>query len=229
MSDLYQFYNVTNSAVRKLVSGGVAYTMTLPFQPDYIRWVNYTKYGTDGSNAAAEWFRGMPAGDALVSVVMENDGGSDRQCFDLETTNGFTQSNTGPGFTDEHVTITGITTASPGVVTAASHGLSNDDRLIITKLTGDIGDELNNQRYVAKNVTTNTFELYDIFGDAVNVASTYAASGGQINKEVAEAGVENAALVYRVILGTAVMGADGDQLYVYACQVNDYEDLGDIG
>lgn len=229
MSNLYQFSNVTNSAVRKLVSGGVAYTMELPFHPDYIMWCNYTKYGTDTNNAQAFWFRGMPAGDALVGVCMQNDGASDQYSFKLETTNGFTEADSGPGFTDEHVTITGITTADPGVVTAAAHGLSNDDRLIITKLTGNIGKELNNSVYVAKNVTTNTFELYDVNGNSVSVAGTYAASGGQVNKIPARGGIENAGVTYQVTLGTAVMGADGDQLYVFAAQVNDYLDLGDIG
>lgn len=78
------------------------------------------------------------------------------------------------------VTITGATADEPVVITAASHGLGNGDRI---KIIGVVGmTQLNGNFYIVKNVTTNTFELTDedneeeIDGDSY---TTYV-SGGQI-------------------------------------------------
>lgn len=216
---------VTNTYAGYFESDGGAYDLLLPWQADKLEIFNYTKWETNSQNLKSIWFRDMPAGDALIlnrgTTTIEST---------LETTNGVTVNNTAAGFTDEHVTITGISTAEPGVVTAASHGLSNNDRLFITKLSGDIGEELNNKQYVAKNVTTNTFELYDIQGNAINVVSTYSGSGGQVNKIVAQgnANTENSPAVYKLTLGTGVVGNDSDVMYFVAYKFNSYLNLGDI-
>lgn len=55
------------------------------------------------------------------------------------------------------VTITGITNANPGVVTAASHGLSNGDKITIQGVDGMT--EVNGVEFTVANQTTNTFEL----------------------------------------------------------------------
>lgn len=54
-------------------------------------------------------------------------------------------------------TITGITKANPAVVTAASHGFSNEDYVFISGVHGML--EVNGRSFVAAAVTTNTFEL----------------------------------------------------------------------
>lgn len=54
--------------------------------------------------------------------------------------------------------ITGATTAQPVVITDASHGLSNGDRIYIDSVGGM--EELNDNYYWVGNVTANTFELY---------------------------------------------------------------------
>ena len=57
------------------------------------------------------------------------------------------------------VDISGVTQASPGVVTATAHGLSNGDRVYITEVVGMT--ELNGESFVVANATTDTFELTD--------------------------------------------------------------------
>ncbi len=81
-------------------------------------------------------------------------------------------------------TITGITQANPAVVTSASHGFSNGDKVYIISTSGM--DEVNNRWFTVANVATNTFELsgvdsssYDAYtsggtaGEIVELATTY--------------------------------------------------------
>lgn len=74
-------------------------------------------------------------------------------------------------------TITGITQANPGVVTSTGHGFSNDDRVILSGISGMT--ELNNRQVLVKNVTSDTFELYDGNGDAIDTSAytAYTADG----------------------------------------------------
>lgn len=73
-------------------------------------------------------------------------------------------------------TISAITRASPGVVTAASHGFSNDEVVFIQSVAGMI--QVNGKYFMVKNKTTNTFELADIDGAAVNTSGYTAYSSG---------------------------------------------------
>ena len=214
---------VTNTYAGYLQSAGVAYNLILPWQADKLEWYNYTKFGTNSNNLQGVWFRDMPAGDALIIAR-----GTTDLTSTLETTNGVTISNLPGGFTDQHKTVTGITTATPGVVTVASHGLTTGDRVIFTKLTGNIGNELNYNTYVVDVLTANTFALYDIYGLPVPVVSTYSASGGQITLTGPSLGVVDAPPTYRLTLGTAVMGNDNDVIYFAAYKFNAYFNLGDV-
>jgi hypothetical protein len=214
---------VTNTYGGYLISAGAAYDLVLPWQADKLEWFNYTKFATNDNNCQGVWFRDFPAGDALIIAR-----GTTTLTSTLEATNGVTIANTAGGFTDQHVTITGITTATPGVVTAASHGLSDGDRVVITKLTGNIGDELNYRTFVVVVASANTFALYDIYGLPITVASTYSASGGQITKTGPELGIIDAAPSYILTLGTAVMANDNDKIYFVATKFNAYFNLGDV-
>lgn len=74
------------------------------------------------------------------------------------------------------VNISGITKASPGVITATAHGLSNGDRVIVSGVSGMT--EVNNRQFVVANKTTDTFQLS---GVDTGSYTTYA-SGGTVSK-----------------------------------------------
>jgi len=69
-------------------------------------------------------------------------------------------------------TITAITKADPGVVTAASHGFDNGDTIQITGVVGMT--QVNGNRYKVANKTTDTFELLNT--DTTDF-STYTSAG----------------------------------------------------
>lgn len=81
-------------------------------------------------------------------------------------------------------TITGITQADPAVVTANSHGYSNDDEVFIFDVLGMT--EVNGKSFIIKNVTANTFELQD--QDEVDIDSTLfnAYTSGGIAQKILE-------------------------------------------
>jgi hypothetical protein len=94
----------------------------------------------------------------------------------------FSSQGDGTGDTDASlagVTITGATTASPVVCTAASHGYLSGDWLWIDGATGTT--EINGLREVVK-INANTFSLLDEAGDAVNSAGTF---GGTVDSHQA--------------------------------------------
>jgi hypothetical protein len=80
--------------------------------------------------------------------------------------------------TEATKSITGATAANPVVITAASHGYSNGDRVYITGVTGMT--EINNREFTVANVTTNTFELSGVDGSGFSAF----VSGGTVGKIV---------------------------------------------
>ena len=74
-------------------------------------------------------------------------------------------------------TISGLTKANPGVVTATSHGFSNGDLVFISSVGGMT--EVNNKYFKVANKGTNTFELQDVDGNNVNTSgfTTYTSGG----------------------------------------------------
>lgn len=80
--------------------------------------------------------------------------------------------------TEATVNITGATQANPVVITAASHGFSNGDRVIINSVVGMT--QLNNKEFTVANQTTNTFELSGIDGTGFDAYT----SGGTVAKIV---------------------------------------------
>lgn len=220
---LREFGQVTDTYAGYFISDGGAYNLQTPWQADKLEIYNYTKFGTDSQNLQSVWFRDFPDGDALII-----NRGTTTLTSTLETTNGVTIANSSGGFTDQHLTISGITTASPAVVTtSAAHGLSDNDRVVITKVAGAVGSEVNNQTFVVDVLSTTTFALYDTFGNAVTVAGTYS-SGGQVTKTGPSLGLVDSPVLYYLTLGTAVVGNDSDVMYFVASKFNRYVNLGDI-
>lgn len=232
-----EFSSVTNSYGGYLQSGGVAYNLTLPFFPDKFEWYNYTKFGTNTNNIQGVWYRDMPAGDALIVAR-----GTTDLTSTLETTNGITNASTTGGFYNEHLVITGITTATPGVVTTSTnHNLSDNDRVQLTKIIGTAAAQLNNNQYVVRVLSANTFALYDVYGIPVTVVGAYSSSGqvtkigpllGDPSQPVSPAYPHRAIIDYPptaiLTLGTAIMGADNDVIYFTAWQFNNYVNRGDV-
>ena len=104
---------------------------------------------------------------------------SDEQAYILEFGANYIRFFKDGGILTEATTaITGITQANPAVVTAASHGLSNGDRVFITSVAGM--SQVNNLEFTVANATTNTFELSSI--DSTNYDAY--TSGGAVGKIV---------------------------------------------
>jgi hypothetical protein len=74
-------------------------------------------------------------------------------------------------------TISAATNANPGVITDTAHGYSNGDWIFITGIVGMV--QLNNNYFIVQSVTTNTYTLTDLNGNAINT-TTFGAyvSGG---------------------------------------------------
>lgn len=227
---------VTNSYGGYLVSGGAAYNLTLPFFPDKFEWYNYTKFGTNTNNIQGVWFRDMPAGDALIVTR-----GTTDLTSTLEATNGITNASTAGGFYNEHLVISGITTASPGVVTTGTHSLSDFDRVVITKVIGTMAPEVNNKTFVVRVLSATTFALYDVYGLPVPIIGAYGSSGqvtkigpllGNPAEPVSPAVPHRAIIDYPptaiLTLGSAIMGANDDIIYFTAWQFNSYVNRGDV-
>lgn len=239
---LRELSSVTNSYGGYLQSGGVAYTLTLPFLPDRFDWFRYTGYGTAGTLGQGVWFRDFPAGDSLILRSIADNGSTGNTSLLLETTNGITNATTTGGFYDEHLVITGITTATPGVVTTSTnHYLSNNDRVVLTKIIGTAASQLNNNTYVVQVLSATTFALYDVYGVPITVVGSYSSSGqvtkvgpalGDPTQPISPAYPHSAIIDYpptaQLTLGTSIMGADNDVIYFTAWQFNNYVNRGDV-
>lgn len=79
--------------------------------------------------------------------------------------------------------ITGVTAASPAVVTySGSDTYANGDEVFITGIAGDMGTRLNNRnfRVASVNAAANTFALTDLAGNNVSTVGLTYTSGGTV-------------------------------------------------
>lgn len=125
-----------------------------------IGWTNWT---TDGDYESVATIVRSQVDEVWAVVRRDVDGVSKRY---IELTDSFED-----GTDDLHIfsdssltfsvplTITGITQASPAVVTSASHGLVAGDLVRLKDIKGMT--ELNGGKFTVANETTNTFELVD--------------------------------------------------------------------
>ena len=109
---------------------------------------------------------------------------SDSQSYLIECTPGYFRfyKDNGIIVDSREKTITGITAASPAVVTIKNHGLKNEDEVFINDIVGM--ETLNSKSFIVKNVTTDTFELYNDEDEAIDTTSLLYISGGRISKIV---------------------------------------------
>jgi hypothetical protein len=222
---LVQLSNVTNTFAGYITSAGAAYNLVTPWQADKLEWYNYTKFGTDTNNLEGVWFRDFPTGDALIV-----NRGTTTLTSTLETTNGVTVNNTPSQFVPEQQVITGVSTTAAGIpcvitVPSTAGWVSGSTRIIITKLAGAVGSILNNAEYVVNVLSGTTASLYTADGFPVNNLGTYT-SGGQATLEGPRLGIVNSQPVYRLTLGTSVMGNTSDVIYFNATKFNSYFNFG---
>jgi len=78
--------------------------------------------------------------------------------------------------------ITGATSADPVVITAVAHGFSDGDEVYISGVVGMT--EINARFFTITNSDANTFELVDLFGNAVDGSAYTAYSSGGTVKAV---------------------------------------------
>ena len=202
----------------RVQSAGVAYTLDIGFEPTRIEVINYTKWATDATKVLFRYYKGMAAGYALSELC--EDTSSNRA---IEATNGFTVLDT-TSFTANKAVVSGVSKANPGVVsTSTVHGFSAGDKVSFHDIGGMV--ELNNNRYEIGSVpTTQSFTLKDTDTSGF---TTFAA-GTAMNEVIDISKKIDASGSYRVTLGTTVMGADNDILYVVAYNDDIRSDLGDV-
>lgn len=155
-------------------------------EQDVVGWHRHT---TDGDIESVAVIPGTTESEVWWSVEREIDGSTLRYIEQLQPREWGVQRDaffvdSGLSFDGgAPVTITGITQANPGVVTAAAHGLSNGEQCRITDVVGMT--ELNNKVFSARNVTANTFKLYDSSNTSRwdTTALTAYTSGGELEQQ----------------------------------------------
>lgn len=200
-----------------LTSGGAAYTLEVGFLPDTIEVWNYTKWETDATKVKFYWHKDMT--DAYALSELCEDTSANRV---LETSNGFTPTDT-ISVTSNSATVTAITQAANGqVTTSAAHGFAVGDKVRFRQIGGMT--QLND--VLAKIVTVPTTTTFTI---DVNTSGYDAFAAGSLENKVFDISkTVDASGSYRVTLGSTVMGADGDLLFVECRQADNYSSLGDI-
>lgn len=216
------------------VSTTAAVTLKLGFVPDKVEITNYTK--TIAAPAAgvcfSQWFNNISAnGTALIDTYTAG-----APVRSLLATNGVTPVSLGAAYTSTVLTITNISSATPGVVTVSSIGtLVNGDTVTISNVEGTV--QLNTNRYIVGGISGSTFKLYDFFGNPINtsVMGAYvnnAANPGQVNIVTTPAvapvlnpttgqvitpgqpgGLEYDTGYAGVTLGTGVVGSNNDVIF----------------
>jgi len=198
-------------------AGATAYTLEVGFVPDTVEVWNYTKFETDGTKVKFYWHRDMTAGYALSEIC--DDTGTNRA---IETSNGFTPLET-VSIASNKATLNAFTQAVNGQgTTAAAHGFSVGDKIRLRDIGGMV--ELNDQLVKILTVpATTTFTI-----DLDTTGYTTFAAGSALNSVEDVSKVVTASGSYRVTLGTTIMGANDDILFVEARQADQYTNIGDV-
>ena len=227
-------FDDANIATFRIQSAGAAYNITLPFEADCIEWWNNTKYATNSNNLQGIWFPGLT--DAIGGALIVARGTTDLSST-LETTNGVTELSDGSGFDATTVLPTAINVTT-SVVTVAANTFTegqfvrgtNFRATPVANATGCYG--CNNRVFQIGAVTATTFELLEPYTTTIADLSAETAfantSTARFNLIGQDLGTVNAAPVYQYTLGSAVMGADNDVIFVRAMKANVYSNLGDV-
>jgi hypothetical protein len=102
--------------------------------------------------------------------------------------------------------ITNITTGSTTTVTVSNHGLSTGSAVILRGITGSFGDSINENVYLIKVLSANTFSLYnltypqDAYTSAINSQYVLVNENIAVNSSELTIGSLASAKVYRYIV-----------------------------
>lgn len=83
-------------------------------------------------------------------------------------------------------TITGLTNANPGVVTATAHGMANDTIVVVDSVGGMV--QVNGRAFVVANQATNSFELKGVDTSVTQGYSAYTSGGTATAQTMTEVG-----------------------------------------
>ncbi len=253
MSDL--FLGQTCTEAYKFISAGTAHTFRFNFQPDKVTFYNLSDWtGTAAGKPISVWFRDQTTtAHAFQQNVIDSAAGASFNFLDTAT-NGFTVANTAGGQSTSHATISGITQADPAVITHSAFSFQTNQIVRLTNL-GDCGavshgmDELNNNRYRIVVIDATHFSLKDVIsGEPIDSTAFVAyVSGGIITLETHVISLNNPQVTpysnanpyspnpyqydpisYQLLVGTAVMGTDGDNFLIEVIKYGQVTDLGDL-
>lgn len=255
MSDL--FLGQTCTEMYKFISAGTAHTFAFNFQPDKVVFNNLSAWkATAAGKPVSVWFRDQTtAAHAYQEQVIDSSAGASFNFLDTSA-DGFTVADLPGGQASAHATISGITQADPCVITHSAYSFQTNQIVRLTDL-GAIGpgiashgmDELNNNRYRIVVLSPTTFSLKDVItGEPIDSSAFVAyVSGGRIclethvivlnNPQVSPYSSSNPyepnpfkydPITYQLLVGTAVMGADGDVFNIEVYKFGQVIDLGDL-
>lgn len=88
--------------------------------------------------------------------------------------------NSGAYVLETAIALTAATAASPAVFTKNAHGLQNGDWVFTTLFAGGTWSTINGKYYIVAARTANTFQLTDLFGNALNTPTLGTWSAGSV-------------------------------------------------
>lgn len=221
----------------KINSTGAAVSLSLGFVPDVFKITNYTLSASGTGVTSSQWIRNVSANASALITTSTSGAGVQTQI----TTNGITPVNFGGNWQNTIYTITGISNANPGVVTVSSVNPANSMVLVngmTVTISGVVGvTGLNTNRFIVTAISgatgSQTFSLYDTFGNPVDTTSlgAYVSGGeldvisypptapvldpvtGQVLIPAKPAGLQYDTGFAGVTLGTGVVGANTNVLF----------------
>lgn len=255
MSDL--FLGQTCTEAFQFISAGTAHTFTFNFQPDKVTFYNLSDWtATAAGLPISVWFRNQTTtAHAFQQQVIDSAAGASFNFLDT-TTNGFTVADTDGGVPAFRALISAVTQADPCVITTtADHGFQSDQIVRITDL-GNVGpgvadrgmSQLNNNRYLITVINSTSFSIRDVITDEPVDSTAFTAwvSGGRLTIETRTISLNNPQVSpyavtpyvpnpyeylpveYKLTVGTAVMGANGDVFMIEVIKYGQVYDLGDL-
>ncbi len=170
----------------RFVSTGGAKIITLPFQPDYVEFINYTASASGADNGVpnAHWDINMGQGVSVIDRFQA----ANQLTTDTVDTNGISTFAAGLSFQyGATQTVGGITKADPAIVTVTAHGYTSGDVVIFQNLfeTSTTGmPQIAGIPFTITVIDANSFSIPWNTNQTQYTAISGAATGGPTVKKV---------------------------------------------